>query len=75
MDEHRPAVLTMGGPLTNSISVARHGWNLNLTYRLIGAEGGDYRLWECDRTKSGSPPQFAIYNGNKKIASGKFEYG
>jgi hypothetical protein len=75
VDERRPAVLTMGGPLTNSISVTRHGRDLNLTYRLIGAEGGDYKLWEYWRTKSDSPPQFTIYQGEKKIGSGNFEFG
>jgi len=48
---------------------------LNLTYRLIGAGGGDYKLWEYWRTKRDWPPQFSIYQGERKIASGKFEFG
>jgi hypothetical protein len=75
VDERRPAVLAAGGPLTNSISVTRHGRDLNLTYRLIGAGGGDYKLWEYWRTKRDWPPQFSIYQGERKIASGKFEFG
>jgi hypothetical protein len=75
VDERRPAMLTMGGPLTNSISVTRHGRDLKFTYRLIGAGGGDYKLWEYWRTKGDVPPQFSIYQGERKIASDKFEFG
>jgi len=75
VDERRPAVLAMGGPLTNSISVTRHGQDLKFTYRLIGAGGGDYKLWEYWRTHRDSPPQFSIYQGERKIASDKFEFG
>lgn len=75
VDEQKPAVLAMGGPLTNSISVTRHGRDLKFTYRLIGAGGGDYKLWEYWRTKRDWPPQFAVYRGDKQIASGKFEFG
>ena len=74
VDEQRPAVLAMGGPLTNSISVTRHGRDLKFTYRLIGAGGGDYKLWEYWRRRD-SPPQFAIDRWERKIGSGKFEFG
>jgi hypothetical protein len=75
VDVQKPAVLAMGGPLTNSISVTRHGRDLKFTYRLVGAGGGDYKLWEYWRTKRDWPPQFAVYRGDKQIASGKFEFG
>jgi len=75
VDERKPAVLAMGGPLTNSIRVTRYGRDVNLTYRLIGAGGGDYKLWEYWRTHRGSAPQFAIYQGAKELGSGKFEFG
>jgi hypothetical protein len=67
-----PAGLTAGGPLTNSVTASRHGRDLRLDYRLVGAGGETYQLANQDRSK---PPEFAIYKGDKKIASGKFEFG
>jgi hypothetical protein len=72
IDEKRPAELQVGGPLTNSVSLNRRGRQLDLDYRLVGAGGEVYHLVRQDRTK---PPEFAIYKGSKKIASGKFEFG
>jgi len=72
VDDKTPAVLEVGGPLTNSVIVSRHGQDLRLDYRLVGAGGGTYLLANQDRSK---PPQFAIYRGDKKIASGNFEFG
>ena len=72
VDEQRPAVLAVGGPLTNCVSATRRGRNLLLSYRLIGAGGGEYWLVRASDWK---PPQFAIYQGEKEIASGKFEFG
>jgi hypothetical protein len=72
IDEKKPALLAAGGPLTNSVTVTRHGQYLNLGYQLIGAGGEGYQLTGQDRTK---PPEFAIYKGDRKIASGKFEFG
>jgi hypothetical protein len=67
-----PAVLTVGGPLTNCVLANRHGLDLRLDYRLVGAGGQTYQLARQDRSK---PPEFAIYKGEKKIASGAFEFG
>ena len=75
VDEHWPAVLAVGGPLTNSIAVNRHGRDLKLTYHLVGAGGGEYKLWEYWRTKRDEPPRFVIYRGDKKLASDKFKFG
>ena len=72
IDEKNPTVLTIGGPLTNSATAKRHGKSLYLTYRLVGAGGDTYQLVEQDRQH---PPEFAIYQGGQKIASGKFQYG
>jgi hypothetical protein len=66
----KPAVLTVGGPLTNSVTVNRHGRALNLNYQLLGAGGETYQLLGARRQ-----PEFAAYRGDKKIASGKFEFG
>jgi hypothetical protein len=67
-----PAVLNVGGPLTNSVTAKRHGQDLQLNYCLLGAGGETYQLANQDRSK---PPAFAIYKGAKKIASGAFEFG
>jgi len=67
-----PAVLNVGGPLTNSVIASRHGQDLRLDYRLVGAGGETYQLVNQNRSQ---PPEFAIYKGDKKIASGKFEFG
>jgi hypothetical protein len=71
IDEKKPAVLTAGGPLTNSVSVNRRGKYLALNYQLVGA-GGPYQLVNQDRSH---PPEFTVYHGDKKVASGKFEFG
>jgi hypothetical protein len=72
VDARTPAVLDVGGPLTNSVIASRHGQDLRLDYRLVGAGGKTYQLANQDRSK---PPEFAIYKGDKKIASGRFEFG
>ena len=64
-----PAVLKAGGPLEQHIKVQRKGQLLTMDYRLIGAAGESYRN---DRRH---PPIFTIYKGDKKITSGKFQFG
>jgi hypothetical protein len=49
----------------------RRGTYLALNYRLTGV-GGGYQLVNQDRSH---PPEFTVYQGDKKIASGKFEFG
>jgi hypothetical protein len=71
ISDTKPAVLTAGGPLTNSVSLSRQGRKLSLNYQLVGA-GGAYQLVNQDRLH---PPEFAVYQGDKKVASGKFEFG
>ena len=72
VDAKTPVVLDAGGPLTNSVIASRHGGDLRLDYRLVGAGGHTYQLADQDRSK---PPEFAIYRGDKKIESGTFEFG
>jgi hypothetical protein len=72
VDEQRPAVLAAGGPLTNCVSATRRGRNLLLSYRLIGAGGGKYRLAGGG---DGKPPQFTVGRSGKRIGSGLFEFG
>lgn len=66
------AVVTLGGPLTNTVTATRQGRDLRLDYQLVGAGGGIYQLAQRDYSK---PPAFAIYKGDRKIASGNFEFG
>jgi hypothetical protein len=72
VNDKTPAVLNVGGPLTNSVIVSRHGHDLRLDYRLVGAGGEIYQLANQNRSQ---PPEFAAYKGDRKIASDKFAYG
>lgn len=67
-----PAVLNVGGPLTNSVTVSREGRDLDLDYMLVGAGGESYKMATNGLPK---PPAFAVYKDDKKIGSGEFEYG
>ncbi len=67
-----PATLAVGGPLTNSILISRHGQVLRMDYRLIGAGGAAYQLANQDRSK---PPKYAVYKGDRAINTGTFEFG
>jgi len=66
----KPTVLTVGGPLTNSVAVNRHGRALDLGYQLLGVGGETYQLLGARRQ-----PEFAAYRAGKQVASGKFEFG
>ena len=72
VDARTPAVLAVGGPLTNSVTVSRHGRDLRLDYQLLGAGGAAYQLVNRDYSR---PPEFAVFKGGNKIASGAFEFG
>jgi len=72
VDGKTPAILAAGGPLTNSVAASRHGRDLRLDYRLVGAGDATYELANANRSQ---PPEFAIYKGEKKVASGKFAFG
>jgi hypothetical protein len=70
--EKSPALLVAGGPLTNSVTANRRGKRLVLSYQLIGADGGPYRLQKDDQQ---TPPQVSIQANGRQVASGKFAYG
>jgi hypothetical protein len=72
VQSERPATLNCGGPLTNSVSIQRRGRVLVLNYQLLGADHQNYQTAVQDRSH---PPTFKIYQGDRVIASGKFEYG
>ena len=72
VEVQRPGVLAVGGPLTNSVAATRRGRELMFSYRLIGAGGGEYRVWQGTNRMS---PQFTVCKSGKKIGAGQFEFG
>ena len=64
------ALLAAGGPLTNTVVVARSGRNLSLTYKLAGADGQGYEL-----TGPRQEPEWAIARAGKRLDAGKFRFG
>jgi hypothetical protein len=66
------AHLTAGGPLTNSVDVRSSDYSLALTYQLKGADGG---LYHFPRPNYERPPEFAIFEGTNRLATGKFAFG
>jgi hypothetical protein len=72
VEVQQPAVLAVGGPLTNCVSATRRGRNLLLSYRLIGAGGEPYWMpgWSGWKT-----PQFTVCTSGTKLGAGQFEFG
>ena len=64
-----PAIVKAGGPLRQVVKAQRRGQLLVMDYQLTGAGGEWYRV------SGGYRPAFSVYKGDKKIASGKFEFG
>ncbi len=71
ISEDETALLRVGAPLKQTISVRRRGSILELTYGLFGADGNTYAL-SANRNKR---PTFTIYKGDREIAAGEFEFG
>jgi len=69
-DTNEPAVLRVGGPLRQNLTLQRRGGCLVLSHELVGLGGEKYPP-NSNRT----PPQFTVYRGDTKIKSGQFEYG
>ncbi len=65
------ATLKCGAPLRNTITAERFANRFDLAYKLMGAGGETY---SSDGSRF-DPPRFAAYRGDRKIASGTFEYG
>ena len=66
----KPCRLNIGAPLKSSLAVKRDGRLLKLDYQLCDA--GERNYSNSDRS---NPPEFAVYQGDEKIGSGKFAYG
>ncbi len=69
----KPATLAAGGPLTNTVALNRRGSLLVLSHSLVGVGGDAYQL--DGGADYQHPPTFAIYRGDKQLATGKFEFG
>ena len=67
---NKPCRPNLGAPLSPSVTVKRMGRLLKLDYQLRDDAGWTYQ--NNERTK---PPTFAIYQGDREIGSGTFEYG
>jgi hypothetical protein len=67
--EDEPAVLKVGAPLKQTVSIKRRGPVLELRYRLTGAGGETYAV---TRSKH---PAFTVFKGDKKVGGGEFEFG
>jgi len=67
-----PATLRLGAPLRQEVQVTRHGAVLALSYSLVGRGGESY--WPA-RGGNTQPPEFTIYQGQRKLASGTFRPG
>jgi hypothetical protein len=68
----KPAILRIGGPLTNSVSVKQEGRTLSFDYQLQGA-GGRYRL--AGPINQSHPPQLTIYQKGQAVGDANFQYG
>ena len=70
----KPCTLRVGAPLKLNVGVYRLGGVVRFTHELIDVEGRRYH----DSKPSRQFPQFAIYQGDRQIASGdsmSLEYG
>jgi hypothetical protein len=68
--EKSAAMMADGGPLTNMVIVNREGQDLRFDYRLVGANEQPYKLVGPMRQ-----PEWSVFRGGKRIASGRFEFG
>jgi hypothetical protein len=65
-----PFTLDFGASATPKVTVKREGRLLRLDYQLLDAKGRN-----CAGAYRNHPPEFAVYQGDEKIGSGKFAYG
>lgn len=65
-------VLKTGGPIKQMITASREGVNLNLNYALKGADQTDY---SPDMLSREARARFEIYQGERCVRTGQFEYG
>ncbi len=61
--------LQVGGPLTPTAEISKHGNRLELSYKLVDPHGAEYNPPE------GCPASFSIYRDDRLLLSRDFEYG
>ena len=67
--EGEQAILKVGAPLKQTVKIERQGPILQLNYNLTGVGGETYAV---TRNKQ---PVFTVFKGEKKVATGEFEFG
>ena len=67
---NEPGTLKIGAPLRHTLQINRQGRCLTMDYALVGAGGEQY-----SGGNRGEAPGFRVYQGDKELASGKFESG
>lgn len=67
-----PVPLKIGGPVTSSVKAVSRGSTLQLNYLLKGAGGELYTAVKPDPKK---PPKVVIYQGDRQLGTGNFEFG
>ena len=72
VEDQSLATLVAGGPLTNCVDVKNDRDSLQIIYKLLGADGRAYAFPTRDYEH---PPEFAVFQGTNRLASGKFRYG
>ncbi len=73
--EGQSVSLAIGGPLMNAATVRRRGGSLAMNYTLKGRGGEEYEAPTAPPDSGNNLPRVAIFHGQRKIASGRFEYG
>ncbi len=71
-DPNAPATLKIGAPLRQVVKVERQGPVMALSYELVGQGGEPYAI---SRNRPEQRPAFTVYKGDRKVASGDFEFG
>jgi hypothetical protein len=66
----RASTLRLGLPLENTVLAHRDGNLLRLTYQLLGAGGEQYEYYNWTNR-----PSFSIYQGHRRLATGKLPFG
>jgi len=67
--DREPAALKVGAPLKQAVKIERRGSILELNYNLTGVGGETYASTRNKR------PAFTVFKGEKKVATGEFEFG
>ena len=70
--EDQSCDLTIGAPLNNTARISRMGNVITLDYELLGIGKEKYEKITQTLTEA---PTLSVFKGDRKIASGKFEFG